>query len=83
MMEAECGGHRLERGMDFWLGWLAAALNLDQNSATFCGLPSTRERVTLMERGTEAQTGHMYFAIRDGGLPRYSASASVEVIVYL
>lgn len=58
-------------GMNVWLDWLGAVLNLDQNNIVLCSFPKTGQKMLLTGPSTEVQTSHNEFAVRDGEVPVY------------
>lgn len=51
--------------MDVWLGWQAAALNLNDSAVSSCSLSRTGGRLLLKRRGKEAQTEHKDLVLRE------------------
>lgn len=51
--------------MDFWLGWLAAALSLYRNNVLPCSFPRTGGGLLLTGHDVEIQTGHSGFVARN------------------
>lgn len=56
--------------MDFWLGYLAVVLILDESGVLPCSISKTGRRLLLTGQGAATQTGHNEPFVRDGELPR-------------
>lgn len=65
--------------MEVWVGWLAAALNLNDNGLLPCSHSRPSKILLLTGRSVAAQTGHSDIFVRDGESPRHFFFATGEV----